>query len=67
MTLRTKNIVTNVEMVNGYEIVRCEEITVDDFGNKHGRTKVFYDVCVVDGDILESFKRKSDAVRYAKA
>lgn len=56
------------ETVSGLGIVRCEERAKNLNGELHGQTLVWYDVCADNGtgDILESFKRLSDARRYAK-
>lgn len=54
-----------VEM-NGYTIVRSESRKFDTWEQKfEGQTKVYYDVCDEDGDLLESFKTLREAKRFA--
>lgn len=47
-----------VETVNGFGIVRCEEKEVNMYDELVGHKKVWYDVCLDngEGDIIESFK-----------
>ena len=59
---------SDVGVVNGLGIVRCVEKKQNDDGKIHGHAEVWYDVCLEEsfGDIIESFKRKSQAVAFAK-
>lgn len=54
-----------VAEINGYTIVRSEARDFDKWEQKFtGRTKVYYDVCDADGDLLESFKTLQEAKRF---
>ena len=54
-----------VAEINGYTIVRSEARDFDKWEQKFtGRTKVYYDVCDADGDLLESFKTLKEAKRF---
>ena len=56
---------TVVAEINGYTIVRSEARDFDKWEQKFsGKTKVYYDVCDADGDLLESFKTLRDAKRF---
>lgn len=56
---------TVVAEINGYTIVRSEARDFDKWEQKFtGRTKVYYDVCDADGDLLESFKTLKEAKRF---
>lgn len=58
-----------IEVVNGYEIYRCETRMYDEYKDKFiGRKKVYYDVCFPDGgDIIESRKTLREAKKFAKS
>ena len=54
-----------VAEINGYTIVRSEARDFDKWEQKFsGKTKVYYDVCDADGDLLESFKTLKEAKRF---
>ena len=54
-----------VAEINGYTIVRSEARDFDRWEQKFtGRTRVYYDVCDADGDLLESFKTLKEAKRF---
>ena len=57
-----------VDMVNGYEILRCEVRTFCEYTNKfYGARKVYYDVCFPNGgDIIESRRSLKEAIKFAK-
>lgn len=58
-----------VEVVNGYEIYKCEARMYDEYKDKFiGRKKVYYDVCFPnEGDIIESRKTLREARKFAKS
>lgn len=58
-----------VEVVNGYEIYRCEAKMYDEYKDKLiGRKKVYYDVCFLNGgDIIESRKTLREARKFANS
>lgn len=57
-----------IEVVNGYEIYKCEAKMYDEYKGKFiGRKKIYYDVCFPDcGDIIESRKTLKEAIKFAK-
>lgn len=57
-----------IEKVNGLGIVRCEEYLVDQDEKLVGHKKVWYDVCLDngEGDIIDSFKTAKAARASAK-
>ena len=53
--------------LNGYTIVRSEARSFDKWTQEYsGQTKVYYDVCDEDGDLLESFKTLREAKRFCE-
>jgi len=57
-----------VEIVNGYEITRDIDQHQDRFTEEFsGHKKVWYSVCVPDGDMLDCFKTLELARKYAKS
>ena len=51
--------------INGYTIIRSEARDFDKWEQAFkGQTKVYYDVCDEDGDLLESFKTLKEAKRF---
>lgn len=56
-----------VAEMNGYTIIRSEAKNFDKWEQKFsGQTKVYYDVCDEDGDLLESFKTLREAKNFCK-
>jgi hypothetical protein len=56
-----------IAKINGYTIVRSEARKYDRWERKFtGRTKVYYDVCDEDEDLLKSFKTLREAKRFAE-
>ena len=54
-----------VAEINGYTIIRSEERNFAKWEQTYsGKTKVYYDVCDEDGDLLESFKTLREAKRF---
>ena len=54
-----------VAEINGYTIIRSEARNFDKWEETYsGQTKVYYDVCDEDGDLLESFKTLREAKRF---
>ena len=56
-----------VAEINGYTIIRSEAKKFDKWTQEYsGQTKVYYDVCDEDGDLLESFKTLREAKRFCE-
>ena len=56
-----------VAEINGYTIVRSEAKRFSTYeGKLTGHTKVYYDVCDSDMDLLESFKTLKEAKSFCK-
>lgn len=54
-----------VAEINGYTIIRSEARCFDKWEQTYsGQTKVYYDVCDEDGDLLDSFKTLKEAKRF---
>lgn len=54
-----------VSEINGYTIIRSEARNFDKLEQSFsGHTKVYYDVCDEDGDLLESFKTLKEAKSF---
>lgn len=54
-----------VAEINGYTIIRSEVRDFDKWDQKFtGKTKVYYDVCDGDMDLLESFKTIKEAKKF---
>ena len=54
-----------VAEINGYTIIRSEARKFDKFERVFtGQTKVYYDVCDEDENLLESFKTLREAKRF---
>lgn len=57
-----------VAEINGYTIIRSEARSFDKWEQSFsGQTKVYYDVCDEDMDLLESFKTLREAKRFCEA
>lgn len=57
-----------VAEVNGYTIIRSEARNFEKWEqNFSGQTKVYYDVCDEDMDLLESFKTLREAKKFCEA
>lgn len=53
--------------INGYIIIRSEARNYDEWsGTYSGRTKVYYDVCDDDDNLLDSFKTLREAKSFCK-
>lgn len=51
--------------INGYTIIRSEARDFDKWTETYsGQTKVYYDVCDEDGDLIESFKTLREAKKF---
>lgn len=51
--------------INGYTIIRSEAKKFDKWTQEYiGQTKVYYDVCDEDEDLIESFKTLKEAKRF---
>ena len=65
-----KQVLTNeiVDTINKYTIIKTKEKHLDYMGTLYGRTEVWYDVCLDngDGDIVASFKTVKEARKWAK-
>lgn len=63
-TLKTEK----VAEIWGLGIIRCEEKKVTADGEVYGQKNVWYDVCLDNGngDIIESFKTKKAAEKFAR-
>ena len=57
-----------IERIGEYGVVKCKEQQLDYKGKPIGKVQTWYDVCMEhgDGDIVASFKTKSEAIRYAR-
>lgn len=54
--------------INGYTIIRSEARKFDKLEESFsGQTKVYYDVCDKDMDLLESFKTLREAKKFCMA
>lgn len=57
-----------IAKINGYTIVRSETRKFDKWEERFsGQTKVYYDVCDEDMDLLESFKTLREAKKFCTA
>lgn len=56
-----------MKQVGGLTIIRSEARNYDKWSQEFsGKTKVYYDVCDEDGDLLESFKTMREAERFCR-
>ena len=67
--MEKKIIETNlIEKIGEYGIVKCKEQALDHKGKSIGKVQTWYDVCLEhgEGDIVASFKTKSEAKEYIR-